>query len=102
MPLWSLIYLGLSSATVLIGILGWRSDEQEDERIPLILDVASAAAFGCLFVSYWIHDWRRALGAVAPILFMLAIAWKAYDEIRLSSPSQLSQPERRWILAFDV
>ena len=106
MPWWSIAYLGLFLAVVVIGTYLEIHERGGDQPLVLGLDSASAIICAYLFVSYWASSWRQALGAVAPLLFVLASGWQIFDTPRglrnaLADP-EFSTREKRWLLAGAV
>ena len=105
MPWWSVIYLVLFLLAVAAGT--WLEKRDRDERrLVLALDSVSAIICAYLFAAYWVSGFRQALGASAPVLFVLAAAWQVYETPRgikkhLADP-ELSSQEKSWLLPVSV
>ncbi|MCL4790302.1 MAG: hypothetical protein KJ070_26550 [Verrucomicrobia bacterium] len=77
MPWWAIIYLALFLAFSLTGdVLAWRGRES---RWRCLCDCVAGLIFAVLFAAFWLSAIHRALGLLAPLLFLLAIGWEIYS-----------------------
>ena len=84
MPWWAIIYLVLFAAFSLTGdVLACRGRES---RWRCVCDCVAGLTFAVLFAAFWLSVIHRALGLLAPLLFLVAIGWEV-----LSSPGGLRE-----------
>ena len=76
MTWWSISYLSLF---VILAVAGLVSDFRDKRPFWfLVLAIASNATVIYLFVAFWSHSLRLALGVVAPLLFVAALCWEVF------------------------
>ena len=100
MPWWAIIYLLLFVGFSLVAdALSFRDDGL---RWRHICDCVAGLTFAVLFVGYWLPTVRNALGLLAPILFVAALAWEACSSPRdlreIWRDGELSKTERIGLL----
>ncbi len=102
MPWWAIIYLVIFVGFSLVAdTLSFRDD---GVRWRHVCDCVAGLAFALLFVAFWMPTVRSALGLVAPILFLAALAWEAYSSPRdlreIWHDGELSKTERISLLVL--
>jgi hypothetical protein len=84
MPWWAIIYLVVFVAFSIFADMLAKSDGTS--RLRWLADLLAGAVFAVLFAGFWLTSIYRALGFVAPALFVAAVGWELY-----SSPANLRE-----------
>jgi hypothetical protein len=84
MPWWAIIYLVVFVAFSIVADTLGESDGTS--RLRWFADLLAGAVFAVLFAGFWLPSIYRALGFVAPALFVAAVVWELY-----SSPADLRE-----------
>ena len=96
MPWWAIIYLALF--VVFSIVADGLSESDGSNRMHWFADLVTGAIFAILFAGFWVSPIYFALGILAPVLFMLAVAWEVYsgpgDLRQIWTDKELSRKER--------
>ncbi len=84
MPWWAIIYLFVFVAFSIVGDTIGEFDGTK--RLRWFADLLAGVSFAVLFSAFWLTSVYHALGFVAPVLLLAAVAWEIY-----SAPSDLRE-----------